>query len=151
MINFIAENTIDETVERLEDFEDHQSLINELGEIQPGILAYLTSESFDLFSDEERDFLFFMTLVIVGAIQKQHPDLAVVTEDELGEAEERNWELFEKTKARAFRDKLDTFFDKYPQEDLLAFVEDALESDEDSLITKEGSCLLYTSPSPRDS
>ena len=40
--------------------------------------------------------------------------------------------------AKRFRDRMDIFFENYSQEDLLAFVEDNLVEDEDSLVTKEG-------------
>lgn len=63
----------------------------------------------------------------------------MVTEEKLGEAEEKNWELMNEVTAKRFRDRLDRFFEQYPQEDLLAFIEDALADDEDgeSIVSPE--------------
>jgi hypothetical protein len=46
--------------------------------------------------------------------------------------------MLEPVKSKPFQHKADVFFKDYPQEDLLAFVEDALADDEDSEVTKEG-------------
>ena len=62
--------------------------------------------------------------------------------EEIEEIEEQNWTLLNETKAKGFREKLDAFFEDYPQEDLLAFVEDALVEDEDDFLTKEGKELI---------
>ena len=47
--------------------------------------------------------------------------------------------FLETVKSNNSRDRMTVFFDDSDQEDLLAFVEDALvEDDEDSVVTKEG-------------
>ncbi|MFK8104727.1 MAG: hypothetical protein AB8G15_19570, partial [Saprospiraceae bacterium] len=64
----------------------------------------------------------------------------------LEEKEEDNWEKLENVPAGSFRDRLDVFFKDYPQEDLLAFAEDALveeEEDSDINLTKEGKELMF--------
>ena len=142
---FINEAIIDKTVEELESSADQEDLIIQMGENQPAILAYLTSETFRFFSEEERVFLFFMVLVIVQSIEKKNTDLPVLSPEQLGQAEEQNWGLYQDSKARNFRDKLTVFFENYPQEDLLAFVEDALETDEESEITEDGRAHLFIS------
>ena len=144
-MKFINEAVIDKTVEHLEAASDQKAMIEQLGDNQPAILAYLTSESFQFFSPEERSFLFFMVLVITQSIEKEIPELPLLTQEQIGASEEQNWELFEASKARNFRDKLNVFFENYPQEDLLAFVEDALETDEDSGITEDGRAHLFIS------
>ena len=45
--------------------------------------------------------------------------------------------------SRKFNEKIDPFFKDYPQEDLLAFVEDSLVQDEDSEITNEGRDYIF--------
>ena len=42
-----------------------------------------------------------------------------------------------------FHDRLNAFFNEYPQEDLLAFVEDSLESDEDITVSPAGRELIF--------
>ena len=64
-----------------------------------------------------------------------------VSEQEIGEAEENNYEILEASTAKKFRDRLDLFFENTSQEDLLAFAEEAVlesEEDPDSLVSKEG-------------
>ncbi|MFT5382917.1 MAG: hypothetical protein ACI81W_000313, partial [Saprospiraceae bacterium] len=49
------------------------------------------------------------------------------------------WEKLSENQSKGFRDKLDVFFENTSQEDLLAFVEDALVQDEeDDMISPEG-------------
>ncbi|NJL73773.1 MAG: hypothetical protein HC892_00790 [Saprospiraceae bacterium] len=71
-------------------------------------------------------------------MSKVIPELPELTEENLGEAEELNWELIENTNTRDFRKQLDVFFEHYPQEDLLAFVEDSLVDDDEFNVTAEG-------------
>jgi hypothetical protein len=64
--------------------------------------------------------------------------------EELEEIEEGNWTQLNDAVGKNFRQKLDGFFEDYPQEDLLAFVEDSLviskegEESDDFEISKEG-------------
>jgi hypothetical protein len=64
-----------------------------------------------------------------------------VSEEELGEAEEKNFEILENSTAKNFRDRLNPFFEGTAQEDLVAFAEDAVlefDSDPEYVLTKDG-------------
>ena len=144
-MQFIPESTIDQTVEYLETLDNYDALMAELGQSQPAVLAYLLSDNFDLFTEAERDFSLFLSLTIWKSIQHHYPDFPVLTAAQIGKNEESNWEIFDQQRTKVFKEKLNVFFENYEQEDLLAFVEDALEPDDEHLITNEGRDYLFIS------
>ena len=101
-------------------------------------MGYVFSEDFDLLTQEERELLLYLMLVIWQSILRDGGEMEPVSKLALEDAEEHNWELLETVKSNNFRDRMTVFFDDSDQEDLLAFVEDNLVEDEDSVVTKEG-------------
>lgn len=144
-MKFIAESTIDKVVDLMEQQSDaSEDLLRQFGEQQAPLLAYLCSESFDLLTDEERNYLTYLSLVAWGATQMDNEVLAEVPLAQISEKEEANWDRLKGSSAKKFRDRITPFFEDYPQEDLLAFVEDALVFDqEDNEITNEGREYLF--------
>ena len=142
-MKFIPESAIDQTVEKLSESASLDEAIKELAEARPFLVAYLSSETTSAFSNEEKDFLFFATSVIVSSIERIEPKLSLLGLEMLTEIEELNFTTLTETKGKAFRDRITVFFENYPQEDLLAFAEDALEEDEETLITSEGREYLF--------
>jgi len=143
-VPFIGEDIIDGVTEALSDNEKYyDETVAEMQGKQPILFSYLLSESFKLLTKEESDFLFYLAVVVWKSADEQVQELPILMSDNIEEIEEKNWAILNESKARQFRDKLDAFFEKYPQEDLLAFVEDALVDDEDSFVTKEGRELLF--------
>lgn len=143
-IPFIAEKAIDTIAESLnETGSDYDQAVADMQAKQPILFSYLLSESFKLLTKEESEYLLYLGLVIWKTVDAETTTLELLMSDSIEEAEEKNWTLLNESKAKNFNDKLDVFFDKYPQEDLLAFVEDALVDDEDSFVTKEGKELLF--------
>jgi len=138
-MKFIPESTIESVAAIIgENEERYQASVNQFSEEYPMILAYLLSENFDVLTEQEKEYLLYISTVIAFSTKEEGLDTPVLTEKSIGELEELNWELLQATKAKTFRDRMDVFFEKYPQEDLLAFVEDALVEDEDSFVTKVG-------------
>lgn len=142
-MQFVSEKIIDQVVAELEAKDNYAKDLEVLQEEQPIVSAYVVSENFDVLTIPEKEYLLYLALVIVKAAQVVNPDLETITEKELGEAEEKNYEIFQSSKERNFRDKLNVFFEDTPQEDLLAFAEDAVAIDEDAepdtfQVTKEG-------------
>ncbi len=142
-MKFIPESVIDQTIEQLSVSDSLDAAIKELADAQPFLVAYLSSETTAAFSNEEKDFLFFATSVIVGAIEAVESNPKLLSLDVLTEAEEQNFKILTETKGKEFRDRITPFFENYPQEDLLAFAEDALEEDDDNIITAEGREYLF--------
>lgn len=135
---FVSEKIIDNITDALEgaDFEKETEY---LGKKQPALLGYVFSEDFELLTQNEREYLLYLILVVYKSVEKVLGTLPTIHADSLAEAEERNWEILDKVTATRFRDRMTPFFEDSEQEDLLAFVEDALvEDDEDTVITKEG-------------
>lgn len=131
-MKIIKDATIDGIIESLDTFDDvYDRYVNDFVKQQPTIASFLESEHAGILSDEERDFLEYLALVIYKCVEKAHKNVPTVSEEQLGEAEEYNWDLLEQTKGKSFTERLDIFFDGYAQEDLLAFVEDSIVFDPD--------------------
>ncbi|MEM1318741.1 MAG: hypothetical protein AAGG75_00725 [Bacteroidota bacterium] len=144
-MKFVPESTIDQMLERLEggrdDFED---VVKDFSKQQPFLLGFLCSEAFELLTNEERDYMLYLSIVIWMSILQLHPGAARLPEKLIGDTEENNWEVLKTVTARRFRERIDIFFENYPQEDLLAFVEDGLVYDpEREFITDEGREYLF--------
>ena len=137
---FVSENMIDAVILELEeaDFEQEVAILSEK---QPVLLGYVLSEDFELLTNEEREWLLYLVLVVWKATEKVHGKIGPLSKNALETAEEANWERLEPITAKRFRDRMTPFFDNYDQEDLLAFVEDSLTEDEEdteAVVTKEG-------------
>ncbi len=141
-MKFVSETTIDAVIENLEKLQDsaYEKKMDDFALAQPVIFSYIFSEQFDLLTEDEKGYLQYLALIIWASNDKTNPGGEAVSEDEIGEAEEENYNMLENTTGSGFRDRLNPFFEDYPQEDLLAFVEDALVEDEDpeAIVTKEG-------------
>jgi len=146
-IKFIPESIIDKVVKRFESrSEEYDLLIKEFDEHQPQLLAYLCSESFDLLTGEERNYLMYLSLIIWQTVVEAGGPSEELNEDIIVSREEANWARMKNVSERKFRDRVTPFFENYPQEDLLAFIEDALVYDEENdeiEITKEGREYLF--------
>jgi hypothetical protein len=143
---FVSESIIDQVILELEKEKKAPELIlTDLKEEEPVLTAYLFSETFDIFAQTEKDYLLYLALVIWNAVNQAKLKREAIAEGQLGSTEEKNWEIFEEAKGKSFREKLDVFFEAYPQEDLLAFVEDALTDDEDNLISHESRSAAFIS------
>lgn len=143
-MKFVTEKTIDAIIDRLDSISDEQyeAQVEEFAAAQPVLIAYLfNEENFHLLTDEEKGFLQYLALIVWMAVVRTNGVGAAVSEEMIGEAEERNYEILEASTAKKFRDRLNVFFENTPQEDLLAFAEEAVLEDEESgdpLVTKEG-------------
>ena len=136
-MKFITESVINRTIENLDkNIENYEQAISSFQNQQPLLFAYLFSDSFRMLSQKEREYQLYLSLVIWMSITTAFSLEKKITKEELAEAEEKNYLLMEETTAKSFREKLDGFFKDYPQEDLLAFVEDALNDQEEELLSK---------------
>ena len=134
---FISETIIDNVVAALEEVDFEQE-IADFTEDYPVLIEYWGSEDFSLLTQEEQELMLYILLVLVKSVEKAKGTLPPLSSETLENAEEHNWERLEAVTAKHFHDRMDIFFDNYAQEDLLAFVEDNLVEDDDSLVTKEG-------------
>jgi len=138
-MKFISEKIIDRVAEEIGGSEEaFNEATVDLSMEQPNVAAYIFSDNFDLFTDAEKQYFLFLVLVVFKSIKNEVENLPKTTAEALGKYEEKNWELINEVTSKQFRDRLNIFFKKTPQEDLLAFIEDALLDEEEELITKIG-------------
>ncbi len=144
-MSMIPENIIDEVADRLGQSEELQmESIQRFQKEQPVIFGYFFSEDFNAFTKEEKEYALFLALSIFESVRKVNPEIPLVSEKSFSEAEDANWEKLQPVTARRFRERMDIFFKDYAQEDLLAFIEDALIDDEEEApVTKEGREPLF--------
>jgi hypothetical protein len=133
---FVSEAIIDSILERLET-ADFEKEIERLGKNQPAIMGYVFSEDFELLTQDEREWMLYIMLVLWESVEKVK-NIPTLNKKAIEAAEERNWELLDAVTSHTFRDRMDVFFNDSVQEDLLAFIEDSLVEDDDSIVTKEG-------------
>ncbi len=136
----IKQEAIEEIMQRLQSTPDlFSSLLDGLEKDQPAIINWIFSESFDILNQEEKQYFLFLALVIIVSIMEEFSIDEMINPKLIEEAEEKNWTILSEQKVKSFREKVNVFFDGYPQEDLLAFVEDALELEhEDQVVTTIG-------------
>jgi hypothetical protein len=148
-MKFIAEDIIEDSIAYLDASEAYyEQTVQHFQAQQPIAFTYLFAEGFALLTEEEQGLLRYMALVVWRAVTqtKQQP-ARHISQEEIGQAEEANWEKFNVQKG-SFRDKLDIFFADTDQEDLLAFLEDTLmedEEDKENDIAPEARATLFIS------
>jgi len=118
---------------------------------QTAFLQYLQTESFELLTQDERDYLQYLLLVIYGATtwsqdsaEKDRPKLAMVSGEDIESWDEKCWEWMQATVGKPMATRLDKFFESIDQEELLAFAEDSLVDSEEE---GEGANLFVSGPS----
>jgi len=142
----INEQQIDDVIDECFSGDlDYEQEVIDLFEQYPQLLSYLTQESNEILIEEERDILWYIIFVIYKSTIKSGVEIRQISHKTLMEKEEANWVLFQEQKVKSFRDKISIFFENYPQEDLLAFVEDTLETDDESPITNIGREVIFIS------
>ncbi|MEO7175178.1 MAG: hypothetical protein ABIV51_05010 [Saprospiraceae bacterium] len=136
----IPESTIDQICEALEaNPKLMDKLLDELSENQDALVAYLLDEENKAtLTEEEQDYQIFLGLVIWNSFRDLQGKLPEISADSIADADEKNWELMNTNESKSFQERLTPFFTNYPQEDLLAFVEDAVMDDEDELVSTIG-------------
>lgn len=110
---------------------------------QPYLADYLSGEDTAAFIPAEQELLYFAVFVIYGSIEEHYGTPGVVKGDDIAALEEDNFVRLQEQQSRGFRARLDVFFQETEEEDLLAFIEDMLTPDEESVVTKEGREPLF--------
>jgi hypothetical protein len=140
-MQFIPEKAIEGVLDKFEKKGFFDQLSKALIDEQPFVLSYIESESFDILIEEEKDLLWYCSLVIYGACNSIVENMPEIHQEILNKWEEKNYESIEDHVK--FSEMADTFFEKYAQEDLLAFVEDTLIPDEEDELTPVGRKVLF--------
>jgi hypothetical protein len=106
------------------------------------ISALISDENLELLSDDEYDLLWFVLVTCYLCI-KQKGEIDAIDVKRLEEIEEANWAIMEQNQTLPWKKRLDPYFLNYPQEDLLAFIEDSFESDEELQISGPAREVLF--------
>lgn len=146
-MKFIPEDVVDQVVENISsDTTPIETITEQFGMEQPHLLAYLLQEDFELLTDEEQEYMIYLIRVIWLSVDAVYDELPIVETNLISKLEEKNWATLKEVRAKKFSERINVFFEEYQQEDLLAFVEDALVYDEeDNIISNEGREYLFVS------
>ena len=140
----ISEAVIEQVIDHYE--SDEEAYVDALANImdtQPALLAFISQESIDILLEDEKDILWYIVLIIYSSIERSEQEVLGISDVKLSENEEKNWALYQDQPRGTFRDKVTAFFEDYPEEDLLAFVEDTLELDDSSPVTAVGREVIF--------
>jgi len=142
----VPESIIEEVIETFaNDKNAYEETLSEIISDQPALLAFLDQESNEVLTEEEKDILWYLVLIIITSARRFGTPVQEMSDTSLGNSEESNWEILHNQPKGTFRDKVTSFFEDYKQEDLLAFVEDSLEIEENSPITTVGRDVIFIS------
>ncbi len=120
----ITEAQINAVIQKLQDSAElHTEEIDHLINANSIYLQYVDREGEVLFI-EEKDYLEAIIYVILDVT-----GLIVTDIDKIIKLEEHNWEVMQSSKT--ITDAFDTYFAEYPEEDLLAYVEDSISVPDD--------------------
>ncbi|GIV32258.1 MAG: hypothetical protein KatS3mg030_560 [Saprospiraceae bacterium] len=147
----VRESTIDKILEAFEANANlYEEAAREFASEQPELLQYLMEVPEGVLTPEETEYLMYLSLVVWKAVKAEYGQTPNRPEPgDIEKVEEANWELIESQKKGSFRRKLDVFFENTKQEDLLAFIEDVLDTsepdpdEEPSPVTKEGAVPMF--------
>ena len=138
----IKEATIESVIAEFESGKlDYERTIREFSGRQPAIVSFLLADHEGALTDDEQEYLMYLANVIFRSVEREEGEQGKIPPDTVSAAEEKNWDLLGTSKSRSFRERLDVFFEKTEQEDLLAFIEDSLVEDEEAeeqVVTDEG-------------
>ncbi len=145
-MKFIHEEMINPVIDRLSDNEEvFEKAMIDFAEAQPFLLSFLLSEGFDILTEEEKSLFFYLAIVLYFSVAGEYDDLDLVELESIEYFDEANWTIVDQNKFKTLKEIADHFFKDYPQEDLLAFVEDALTEDEEYLISNIGRNVIFVS------
>lgn len=141
-MKFIPETTIDQILNSFEDEAIYNAVLQDVLSNQKDLIAFIDNENQSLLTEKELALLLFLTLVIYKSVQNYH-EISTIPGEDLEENEETNWEAFHDSNLKSFGKILDKLFENYPQEDLLALVEDSIQEDENEDTTQVGREIIF--------
>jgi len=147
-MNFISEEVINPVIDLLSDNEAlYEEYMLEFSEKQPFLLAFLLSEGFDVLDEHEKSMLFYLAMILYFSVVKGTSEAEIDTIElaTIQSVDEENWTEVDQHKFKEMKEIADHFFTNFSQEDLLAFVEDALMEDEEYEISKIGRNVIFVS------
>ena len=140
----IQEETIDACIELVADSQ--QDWLRLMSEKQPVLASYLTSEDHEAFSEGETQYLYYLAVMIWMCFDRTYPEMAEVDEETLALREEQNWNRVDSLRPASLKNIVDRIMPDYPEQELLFYLEDALQMDEEDPehpVTRAGQIPLF--------
>lgn len=145
-MNFISEEVINQVLDELsEDDAVIEHFMKEFAEAQPFLLSFLLSEGFEVLDAQEKSLLFYLAMVMYFSVLKVYPEIDIVELVSIQAIDEENWTTVDQARYKTMKEIADHFFNGFKQEDLLAFVEDALMEDEEYSLSNIGRNVIFVS------
>lgn len=143
----IHETRIDNLITYYEEHEDdYMGELTHILESYPELVGFLMQESNDILTEVEKDLLWYVVLIIIKSCEQEGMAVdEMLKKEALSMKEEENWAILEASKRGTFYERISPFFENYAEEDLLAFVEDTVQVEEGSPITKIGRDVIFIS------
>jgi hypothetical protein len=126
-VKYLDIETIETSWNSMEDLDPDTipALVHELGHKQPFLLTYLMATGHDILSDQEREALLFMGVMIWQILNGIYSDIEVITGDNLESHEHKNIQMLEYLAGESeseFLDTVEIIMSKYQQPELLRFI-----------------------------
>ena len=138
----VSEKEIDRIIQELEEASVYQDRLKSVVESQEAIVSYLESEGFEILSNDERDLLWYLTVVVIESVKDSGLSISDVKVKDIESTEEKNYSSLENEHIK-FSEMADLLFDGYPEEDLLAFIEDTVIPDEENFPSPVGRKVIF--------
>ncbi|MBP6236463.1 MAG: hypothetical protein KA270_15645 [Saprospiraceae bacterium] len=142
-MTIITENIIDGLMDKYENEAAYLEDLKKMAEQQQDLVSFIDQENYTLLTFDEVALMEYLTVIIYSASQSVTNKKLFITGKQLEKCEEENWDIFNATNTKNFAKILDRFFENYPQEDLLALVEDSLQPEDDSIVTSVGREIIF--------
>lgn len=122
---------------RLETFsiEETEALFDEFADQQPAYVAYIMQDEFEALGDDEHELLMFNALTVWYIMRELKGELEPISEDEIDDAQDANWDRIDQlatNKKQSFEDFVEPVIALYPQDELLYFILDTMQDDEEA-------------------
>ena len=83
-MKFISENLVEQAAELLNASEEsYERAVEEMEEEQPVLLSYFFTEDFQVFTQSEKEYLFYLMLVVWKAVSLGGESMPAITEQQL--------------------------------------------------------------------
>ncbi len=142
-MTIITENIIDGLMDKYENEAAYLEDLKKMAQQQQDLVAFIDQENYTLLTIDEVALMEYLTVIIYSASKSATNKKLIITGKQLEKCEEENWDIFNATDTKNFSKILDRFFENYPQEDLLALVEDSLQPEDDSIVTPVGREIIF--------
>lgn len=142
-MKYIDEHQIEAIITTWEDSTTYEKHLSQILENYPALGGFLMQESMDILTSKEKDMLWFIIATLMKACQECE---VTISKEALEKIEEKNWDILTSNPKGSFYERVSPFYEDYPQEDLLSFIEDMSQVDgEDEVTTKIGRDVIFIS------